>query len=106
MQGYLISFFTQQDRRHQGSPMAEWLVAVAQELGLPGATVFAGSEGFGHRHQLHAAHFFELADQPVEIRIALADDDAARLFDRLRAEGVHLFYIKTPVEFGVLGSPD
>jgi hypothetical protein len=25
------------------------------------------------------------------------------LFERLRSEGVHLFYAKTPAEFGVLG---
>ena len=30
-------------------------------------------------------------------------EEAIRLFDRLEKEGVHLFYVKTPVEFGVLG---
>jgi len=28
------------------------------------------------------------------------------LFERLRAEDVHLFYVKTPVEFGVTGDDD
>jgi len=28
------------------------------------------------------------------------------LFDYLREEGGNLFYVKTPVEFGVLGKPD
>jgi hypothetical protein len=52
---------------------------------------------------MHSAHFFELADQPVEVLIAVTTEEATRLFDRLKAEGVHLFYFKTPVEFGVLG---
>jgi hypothetical protein len=35
--------------------------------------------------------------------MAVTSEEATRLFDRLKAEGVHLFYVKTPVEFGVLG---
>jgi hypothetical protein len=30
-------------------------------------------------------------------------EEAERLFQRLRGEGVHLFYVKTPVEFGSIG---
>lgn len=103
MNGYLITFFTQQDKRHRGKPLAEWLLALARELNLPGATLIAGSEGFGHHQRIHSAHFFELADQPQEIQIAANMEDTERLFGRLKAESVHLFYIKTPVEFGVLG---
>lgn len=106
MKGYQVTFFTQQDRRHHGKLVAEWLVHLAQELGLRGATIIPASEGFGHHGRLHSAHFFELADQPVEVLIALTEDDAKRLFDRLRTENVHLFYVKTPVEFGVLGEDD
>jgi hypothetical protein len=63
----------------------------------------AGGESFARGGRVHSAHFFELADQPVEVLIAVTTEEAARLFDRLKAEGVHLFYVKTPVEFGVLG---
>ena len=103
MNGYQITFFTQQDKRHQGKPLGEWLVQLARELKLPGATLIAGSEGFGHHGRIHSAHFFELADQPQEIQMAASAEDAERLFARLKAEGVHLFYVKTPVEFGTLG---
>jgi uncharacterized protein len=105
MNGYQITFFTQQDKRHHGKPLGEWLVQLAREMNLPGATLIAGSEGFGHHRRIHSAHFFELADQPQEIQVAVSADDAARLFERLKAEGVHLFYVKTPVEFGTLGEP-
>jgi len=80
-------------------------VKLARELGLPGATLIAGSEGFGHHRRLHSAHFFELADQPQEIQIAASSEDTERLFARLKAEGVHLFYVKSQVEFGILGEP-
>lgn len=105
MNGYQITFFTQQDKRHQGKPLADWLLHLAQEMGLRGATLIAGSEGFGHHGRIHSAHFFELADQPLEVLMAVTAEESDRLFERLRAEGVHLFYVKTPVEFGTLGEP-
>jgi PII-like signaling protein len=106
MQGYQITFFTHQDKRHRSWPVADWLVQLAQEMGLPGATVFAGGEGFGHHGRIHSARFFELADQPQEVLMALTAEQAERLFARLKQEGVHLFYVKTPVEFGVIGAAD
>jgi PII-like signaling protein len=104
MNGYQITFFTLQDRRHRGEPLADWLVHLASELGLRGATVIPASEGFGHHHRIHSAHFFELADQPLSVVIAVTSEESDRLFERLRVEGVHLFYVKTAVEFGVLGN--
>lgn len=103
MNGYQVTFFTSQDKRHRGKPMAEWLVQLARELHLRGATVLAASEGFGQHGRIHAAHFFELADQPLEVVMAVTVEESERLFARLVAEGVHLFYVKAPVEFGVLG---
>jgi uncharacterized protein len=105
MNGYQITFFTQQDKRHHGKPLADWLVHLAQELGLRGATLIAGGEGFGHHGRMHSAHFFELADQPVEVLMAVTEAESERLFARLEAEGVHLFYVKSAVEFGILGEP-
>ena len=106
MNGYQITFFTQLNKRHHGKLLAEWLVQLAKEMGLPGATLIAGSEGFGHHRRIHSAHFFELAEQPQEIQLAVSKEDAERLFARLKAEGVHLFYVKTPVEFGTLGEAE
>ena len=52
---------------------------------------------------LHEDHFFELAgDLPVEVGFAVADDDAERLLALLRAEQVSLFYLRVPIEFGIL----
>ena len=103
MKGYQITFFTQQDPRHHGKPLGLWLMLLVKEMGLPGATVLAGSEGFGHHRRIHSAHFFELADQPQEIQIAASEADTERLFERLKTEGVQVFYVTTPVEFGMLG---
>lgn len=106
MNGFQITFFTQQDKRHKSKPMAEWLMLAARDLGVRGVTIVAGSEGYGHHRRIHSAHFFELADQPQEVVMAVTKEESERLFDFLNKEGVHLFYVKTPVEFGTLGEPD
>jgi PII-like signaling protein len=103
MDGYQITFFTHQDRRHDGKQIGEWLLDLVKELGLLGASLHSGGEGFSRGGPVHSAHFFELADQPVEVLVAVTAEQSVRLFERLRAENVHLFYVKTQVEFGVLG---
>ena len=100
MQGYQLTFFTQQDHRHQGKPLGHWLVEAARATGIRGATLIPASESFGRHRRIHSAHFIELADQPVEIIMAVTADECDRLFALLKAERVKLFYIKMPVEFG------
>ena len=101
MQGFQITLFTQQDRRHGHTPMAEWLLLEARKLGLSGGTLIGAGEGFGHDGKLHSAHFFELADQPIEVTFAASGSDADRLFQSLRDEKIDVFYVKTPIEFGM-----
>jgi PII-like signaling protein len=103
MNGYQITFFSHQDRRFKGKQIGDWLLQLVKELGLRGASLHAGGESFARGGRMHSAHFFELADQPIEVLVAVTTEEATRLFERLKAEGVHLFYVKTPVEFGVLG---
>ena len=47
MVGYQLTFFTQQDRMHQGKPLAKWLLEETKSMGIGGATLIAGAEGFG-----------------------------------------------------------
>jgi uncharacterized protein len=101
MDGYQVTFFTQQDRMHGGLPVAEWLMREAKRMKLKGATMVAATEGFGHDQKLHAARFFDLADQPVSVTMAITTDEAAQLFACLRAEKLNVFYVKIPIEFGM-----
>lgn len=101
MHGYQLTFFTQQDRRHRHLALAQWLLEEARALGISGATLIPATEGFGHGGKIRSAHFFELADQPLEVTMAVSAADAERLFARLKEEGVNIFYVKTPIEFGM-----
>ncbi|AKH37694.1 MULTISPECIES: DUF190 domain-containing protein [Nitrosomonas] len=101
MHGYQLTFFTQQARQHDGLPLGEWLLQESRRLGIRGATLMAATQGYGHDGKLHAAHFFELNDQPIEVMMALSEADAKRIFNRLHEEGINIFFIKTPIEYGM-----
>jgi PII-like signaling protein len=103
MNGYQLTFFTQQDRQHSHQPLAQWLVAEARRLGIGGATLIAGAMGFGHDRTIRSSRFFELAEQPVEVTMAVSGEEAGRMLARLKEEGINIFYVKTPIEFGMSG---
>lgn len=103
MLGYQLTFFTQQDRNHKGRPVANWLVEEAREIGIGGATMIPAAEGYGHDRKLRSTHFFELTDQPLQVTMAVSEADAERLFARIKDEGVNVFFMKTPIEFGMTG---
>lgn len=106
MKGYEITFFTQQDRLHGLEQMSEWLLLTARDLGLQGATIVTGSESYGHNRHIHSARFFQLADNPQEVVMIVTEEESKLLFDHLQKEDVQLFYVKKPVEFGMLGKPN
>ena len=77
--------------------------AEAKKLGISGVTVTAAQSGYGRDGKLHSAHFFELAEQPVEVTMAVAAEKSDLLFAKIAEERLKIFYVKTPIEFGVTG---
>jgi PII-like signaling protein len=105
MQGVYLKFYVNEGRRHHGILAYEWLLEQAKGLGLHGGSAFRAIAGFGRHGRLHEEHFFELAGQlPVEVGFALSEADAQRLLDHLAGEKLELFYLKVPLEMGVVGS--
>jgi PII-like signaling protein len=100
MKGFLVTFFTKQDERHGHAHLHEWLMRSAQAMGIEGSTAVMAAEGYGHHGRRHSMHFFELADQPLEVQMAMTEDQARRFFALLAQEGVEVFYVKAEVEFG------
>ncbi|MBN1377932.1 MAG: DUF190 domain-containing protein [Gammaproteobacteria bacterium] len=104
MIGYQLSFFTNQDHRHHGKPVSEWLIEEARKLGIRGATLLNASEGYGQHRRIHSTHFFDLSDQPQEVVLAVTAEEADKLFEKINAEEIRVFYTKTKIEFGMLGN--
>jgi hypothetical protein len=74
-EGKLLRIFIGESDRREGMPLFEWIVRKAREVGLAGATVIRGLEGFGAQSHLHTAKILRLsADLPIIIEIIDTDD--------------------------------
>ena len=103
MKGTLLRFYVHENRRHRHLLLYEWLLEQAKQMGIHGGSAFRAIAGFGRHGVLHEERFFELAgDLTVEIDFAVSDDEAQRLIERLRAERISIFYVRTPMEYGTV----
>lgn len=103
MHGTCLRFYVQENLRHHGVLLYEWLLEHAKEMGIHGGSALRAVAGFGRHGVLHEDHFFELGgDLPVVVEFFLAESEAERLLESLKKEGMALFYARSPAEFGVL----
>jgi len=104
MQGVHLKFYVQEKRHHHGILAYEWLLETARKLGIHGGSAFRAIAGFGRHGKLHEEHFFELTgDVSVEVGFALTEEEAQKLLAHLSKEKLRMFYIKVPLEMGVVG---
>jgi hypothetical protein len=69
-EGKLLRVFLGESDLLHGRPLYEAIVVRARELGLAGATVWRGIEGYGARSRIHTAKILRLSqDLPVLIEI-------------------------------------
>ena len=102
-----LKFYVQENRRHGGRLLHDWIVDLARTLELPGCSVFQAIAGYGHHGHMHRQAFFELqGDLPVQIEFVLTAAQADMLMSELRKAGVEVFWVRMPVESGFLpGDP-
>ena len=68
--GLLLRIFIGESDRWQGRPLHEALVLKARAMGLAGATVVRGLEGFGAHSRLHTAKVLRLSeDLPLIVEL-------------------------------------
>jgi PII-like signaling protein len=104
--GFYLKFYVPQKEHRHGRVLYEWLLEEAKKLGLHGGSAFRAAAGFGRHGRLHEDTFFELAsDLPVEVGFVVDDLEAAKLLAFVEAEGLRIFFVKYPVEYGVTGKP-
>jgi len=104
-QGCYLKFYVQEHRRHHGILAYEWILEEAKKLGIHGGSAFRAIAGFGRHGRIHEDHFFELSGNvSVEVGFALTEAEAQSFLTHLAGEQLKLFYIKVPLEMGVVGS--
>jgi PII-like signaling protein len=84
--GVLLRVFIGESDRYENKPLYEAIVAKVRELGLAGATVLRGTEGFGAHSVVHRASLLEMStDLPIVIEIVDSEDQIKRLLPSLEA---------------------
>jgi PII-like signaling protein len=83
--GVLLRVFIGEADRFDRKPLYEAIVEKARELGLAGATVLRGSEGFGASSVVHRAGLLEMsADLPIVIEIVDNEPNVQKLLPALQ----------------------
>ena len=103
MEGYLVTFFTQENREYNKTSLANWIIEEAKNIGVRGATLFSGQEGFGHDGRFHSGNYFDLEDRPQQVVLALTYDECDRLFQGIKENKLRMLYTKVRAEFGYTG---
>lgn len=97
----LLSFYISEKQRHNSMPMYEWLLEEAKAMGAHGGSVFRAIAGFGRHGRMHEETFFELAGElAVKVEFIVDDALAEQLHEKIRSQGLQLFYVKQPVQAG------
>ena len=73
-----------ESEKRGGKPLYEVIVDRCKELGIAGATVFRGLEGFGESAEIHRHHLMK-NDQPIVVTIVDVPENIARLIPELEA---------------------
>lgn len=82
--GVLLRVFIGESDRFDHKPLHEAIVLKVRELGLAGATVLRGSEGFGAHSVVHTTHLLEMStDLPIVIEIVDTEDKIKLLLPHL-----------------------
>lgn len=104
MQGVYLKFYVLENHRHHGILAYEWVLEEAKKLGIHGGSAFRAIAGFGRHGRMHEQHFFELAgDLSVEVGFALTEEEAQNFLVHLAGEKLKLFYVKVPLDMGIVG---
>jgi PII-like signaling protein len=82
--GVLLRVFIGESDKYEKKPLHEAIVQKIRELGLAGATVLRGSEGFGARSVVHKAALLEMSsDLPVVIEVVDKEEKVKLLLPHL-----------------------
>jgi PII-like signaling protein len=82
--GVLLRVFAGESDRFENKPLYEAIVAKVRELGLAGATVLRGTEGFGAHSVVHRASLLEMStDLPIVIEIVDTEEQIKRILPSL-----------------------
>ncbi len=74
----LLRLHLSEDDQRDGKPIYQTIVQKCRELGIAGATVFRGVEGFGESAEIHRPHLLT-HHLPIVVTVVDTEDNIKRL---------------------------
>jgi PII-like signaling protein len=91
-QARMLHIYFTEDNKWQGKPLYKAIVAKCMELGIAGATVYRGIEGFGASARIYHAHGLSVSkNAPVTVSVIDTEEQIQKLIphlDRMIAGGL------------------
>lgn len=102
--GVELTLIVHEHRQHESEPAYQWLLKLAERLGLQGGTATRTLAGFGRYGVIYAEDALEVeGDVPIEVRFICSADDADRVLAEIGHTDLTLFYSMSPARFGLVG---
>ncbi|MCA1845462.1 MAG: DUF190 domain-containing protein [Actinobacteria bacterium] len=90
--GEMLTIFIGETDRHGRQPLYTEIVSRARQVGLAGATVLRGAEGFGATALVHRSHAFGLSEDLPVVVVIVDEPERIEAFmpvvDELVTEGL------------------
>lgn len=82
--GKMLKIYIGETDQHRGQPLYHAIVLKVRELGMAGATVCRGIEGFGANSRIHTSNILRLSeDLPVTIEVVDTPERIQQLMNEL-----------------------
>lgn len=83
-QGNMLRIHFGESDKWQGKPLHEAIVAKCKELGMAGATVYRGIEGYGTSTRIHhSSHWTFSKDAPIMLTVIDTEEQIKKLIPHL-----------------------
>jgi PII-like signaling protein len=83
-QGRMLRIHFGANDKWNGRPLHEAIISKCQELGMAGATVYRGIEGYGASTRIHhASHWIFSRDAPIMLSVIDTEEQIAKLIPHL-----------------------
>lgn len=102
--GIRVELYFPENEKHQSVLIEKWLFDAARWAGIPGGAIYRAHAGYGRHGELRDEGIFDTdRTHPMMACFITSAANAQKFLDYLGKEGLHLFYTRSEVEYGIVG---
>lgn len=100
-----LRFYTYELQEYHTLFLYEWLLVLANRLGIKAGTAIRATAGYGRFTASQAHRAQELTvNRPILVEFIVSDEEAEKLLAVIAAEDLHISYTRHPVEYRESGN--